>query len=141
MVAAAFSQREIKSAPRTAVYRRRQPLDTSNGISANIWRVASWLMALPGHAAPVAVTISSSRSPVKGAVFVPPAIPVGWWRLSPIWLFKSFRWSRCGSGCCLSPNGCSSLVHLSENGLKTYHVRPKIPRWLSLHPQIPRAQI
>jgi hypothetical protein len=33
------------------------------------------------------------------------------------------------------------LCLLSENGLKTHQVRPKIPRGLSLHPQIPKAQI
>lgn len=45
---------------------------TSSWISASIGSVGSWLMVLPGHDAPIAVTISSLHSLVKGAGSVPP---------------------------------------------------------------------
>ena len=108
MVAAACSQREIKSAPGTAVYRRRQPerstvyqvmqghletwlagcrqadgegLPVAGYIEEDFRKYLAfdiWPMVLLEPDVPVAVTISLSRSPVKGVVFVPPAIPGGW---------------------------------------------------------------
>ena len=83
----------------------RLPL-TSSRISANISSMVSWRMALPEQDVPALDTIFSSPSLVKDAESVPPAIPGGWRRRQPTWLMRSFHKSLCGSGCCLSPNGC-----------------------------------
>jgi len=80
MAAVTCTQHTPKSAPGTTVYRRRQP-ERSVVYQVMQGHLETWLAGCrqaDGEGLPVAVTISSSRSPVKGVVFVPPAIPGGW---------------------------------------------------------------
>ncbi len=98
MAAETCNQAVTKSAPGTAVYRRRQP-ERSAVYQVVQGHLETWLAAgrhMDEDGFPVAASILTGRG---------------------------------------------TLVHLSENGLKTYHVRPQISQGLSLHPQISRTQI
>ena len=82
---------------------------TPSASFAAISNVASSLTALPGHVAMSAVTIFSSLSRVKVAVFAPLATRAVWSRPPLIWSTMYSPSFRCASGWSLFPNGCATF--------------------------------